>query len=152
MLLSPWQKEVMLLVALVCLSVCLSVCLWTTLLKKLWTDLGKILWRGHGCYSKKLVDLYSFVFTKNNILFWNAAESVIFHLSSSPLLLLLCVEFTATIKDLCRLYLARIKLLNGHTHSSIELIKFCWWSRSSKVSKWAKKHHIGSSMIRLWCR
>ena len=37
-------KEVMFLVALVCLS----VCLWTTLLKKLLTDWDEILWRGLG--------------------------------------------------------------------------------------------------------
>ena len=37
-------KEVMLLVALVCSS----VCLWTTLLKKVWTDWGEILWRCPG--------------------------------------------------------------------------------------------------------
>ena len=41
-------KEVMFLVALVCLSVCLSVCLWTTLLNKLWMDWDEILWKGSG--------------------------------------------------------------------------------------------------------
>ena len=46
-------KEVMFLVALVCLSVCLFVCLWTTLLKKLWTDWDDILWRGPGYSTMK---------------------------------------------------------------------------------------------------
>ena len=40
-------KEVMFLVALVCLFVCLFVCLWT-LLKNLWTDWSEILWRDPG--------------------------------------------------------------------------------------------------------
>ena len=41
-------KEVMFLVALICLFICLFVCLWTTLLKKLWTDWGEILGRDPG--------------------------------------------------------------------------------------------------------
>ena len=35
LIITSLAKEVMFLVALVCLSVCLSVCLWTTLLKTL---------------------------------------------------------------------------------------------------------------------
>ena len=47
-ILTSFAKEVMFLVALVCLSVCLSVCLWTTLLKNLWMDWDEILQRGLG--------------------------------------------------------------------------------------------------------
>ena len=50
MLLPPWQKEDMFLVALVCLS----VCLWATLLKKIWTACDEILWWGQGWYNEVL--------------------------------------------------------------------------------------------------
>ena len=53
-LLPPWQKEVMFLVAVVCLS----VCLWTRLLKTLYADLDEIVWRGPGWCYKELIKLW----------------------------------------------------------------------------------------------
>ena len=44
----------MLLVVLVCLS----VCLWTTLLRKLWTDWDEILWSGPKWYNEELIKLW----------------------------------------------------------------------------------------------
>ena len=56
---TPWQKEVMFLVALVCLSVCLVVCLFVdNITQKLWMDWDEILWRGPGWYNEELIKFW----------------------------------------------------------------------------------------------